>query len=92
MESIVIEYRLESLRAIEAAVEAVAKTGGRVILDLDVLDSLGTDGVRGLIGLLRLTRAVGGDLALRSTRAEVLRTLSVTGLDKLFPLVETQAA
>jgi anti-anti-sigma factor len=92
MESIVIEYRLESLRAIEAAVEAVAKTGGRVILDLDVLDSLGTEGVRGLIGLLRLTRAVGGDLALRSTRAEVLRTLSVTGLDKLFPLVETQAA
>jgi anti-anti-sigma factor len=92
MDSVVIEYRPESLRAIEAAVEAVAKTGGRVVLDLDVLESLGTEGVRGLIGLLRLTRSTGGELALRSTRAEVLRTLSVTGLDKLFPLEETRAA
>lgn len=92
MESIVIEYCPESLGATEAAVVAVAGMGGRVILDLDVLDALGTDGVRGLIGLLRLSRSAGGELALRATKAEVLRTLSVTGLDKLFPLVETQAA
>jgi anti-anti-sigma factor len=92
MESIVIEYFPESLGVIEAAVEAAAKAGGRVILDLNGLESLGTDGVRGLIKLLRLTRAAGGELALRSTKADVLRTLSVTGLDKLFTLVAARAA
>ncbi len=92
MESIVIEYRPEPSRAIEAAVLAAAQTGARVILDLGALESLDTDGVRCLIELLRATRGAGGELALRTSRAEVLRTLSVTGLDKLFPLVEAQAA
>jgi anti-anti-sigma factor len=92
MESIVIEYRPESVRAIEAAVLAVTSAGDRVILDLSALDTLDTAGVRGLIELLRLTRSTSGELALRASRAEVLRTLSVTGLDKLFPLVEAQAA
>jgi anti-anti-sigma factor len=92
MESIVIEYRPESFRAIEAAVLAAAKTGARVILDLGALETLNTEGVRGLIELLRVARSGGGEIALRASRAEVLRTLSVTGLDKLFPLIETQAS
>lgn len=93
MKPTVIAYRPHAYPAVEAAVLAEFQTGtSHVVLDLDLLDSLDAEGVRGLISLLRRSRAVGGELALHSSRPEVLRTLSVTALDKIFPLVEAQAA
>jgi|HubBroStandDraft_4_1064222.scaffolds.fasta_scaffold1476115_1 anti-anti-sigma factor len=93
MESIVIEYHPSAYPIVEAAVMTALENGGsRVILDLDSLDVLDTDGVRGLITLLRRVRSVGGELALSSTKTDVRRTLQVTALDRLFPMVEAEAA
>jgi anti-sigma B factor antagonist len=93
MESIVIEYRPSAYPVVEAAVLTALEDGeSRVVLDLDSLDALDTEGVRGLISLLRRARSVGRDLALSSTKSDVRRTLQVTALDRLFPMVEAEAA
>ena len=93
MDSVVIEYRPSAYPVVEAAVLTALKGGAsRVILDLDSLDALDTEGVRGLITLLRRARALGGELALSSIKPDVRRTLQVTALDRLFPMVEPEAA
>ncbi len=95
MESIVIEYRPNAYPALEAEVVSAFEEGGagtRVVLDLDELDSLDTDGVRGLISLLRRSRALKGVLALQASKPVVRRTLAVTALDRLFPMHEPEAA
>jgi anti-anti-sigma factor len=63
----------------------------RVILDLDGLGRLDTDGVRGLITLLRRARDVGGEVALHVTRPEIVRSLQVTALNRLFPVIGAAA-
>ena len=93
MESVVVEYRPEAYPLVEAAVmTALEDETASVVLDLDSLESLDTDGVRGLITLLRRARAAGRDLALSSTKARVRRTLEVTALDRLFKMVEAEPA
>lgn len=93
MEPVVMEYRLGAHPAIEAAVLAAFEGGaGRVVLDLDAIDTLDHQSVRALISLLRRVRTSGGELALRSSRADVTRTLSVTGLDRVFTIVEATPA
>lgn len=93
VEPIVIEYSPHAYPALEAAVLAALEAGARqVVLNLDHLDSLDTDGVRGLIALLRSSRSVGGELALISTKPDIRRTLSATALDRVFRMVEVQAA
>ena len=93
MESILIEYRPSAYPVVEAAMlAALAEGGSRVVLDLDSLDALDTEGVRGLITLLRRARAVGGELALSSTKTDIKRTLQVTALDRIFKMVEAEAA
>ncbi|HEY1883708.1 MAG TPA: STAS domain-containing protein [Candidatus Cybelea sp.] len=86
--SVLIEYRPGVYAALEAEVLAAIQEDGadRVVLDLDKLDRLDSGGVREVISLLRRVRSIGGDLALRSTNPEVLRTLSATGLDRVFSL------
>ena len=87
-QSIVFEYRPGAFDALQAAMLTAFETGAdRVVLDLDELPRLDTDGVRGLITLLRRSREVGGEVALRATRPEVLRTLNTLALDRLFPMV-----
>ena len=91
--SIVIDYRPEPSEKLEADVLAAFQDGaGRVILSLDTIDSLDTDGVRQLITLLRRARTAGGELALRANKPHVRRTLSVTALDRIFTMVEEAAA
>ena len=93
MESVVIEYRPEAYPLVEAAVmTALEDETAGVVLDLDSLETLDTDGVRGLITLLRRARASGRDLALSSTKPRVRHTLEVTALDRLFRMVEPEAA
>jgi anti-anti-sigma factor len=87
MESVTIEYRPQSFPALEGAILGALRDGaGQVVLDLDSVASLDSAELRELIKLLRSARSSGGDLALRSTRANVLRTLSVTALDRVFDL------
>lgn len=93
MESVVIEYRPSAYPLVEAAVLTALENGvPRVILDLETLDALDTQGVRGLISLLRRARALGGEIALSSLKPDVQRTLQVTALDRIFPVVEAEAA
>jgi anti-anti-sigma factor len=74
------------------ALAAFEEGAPRVILDLDTLSKLDTESVRGLITLLRRSREVGGEVALKVTRPELLRSLSVMALDRLFPMVKGIAA
>jgi anti-anti-sigma factor len=89
MESIVFEYRPAAFDALQAAMLTAFESGAsRVVLDLDELPRLDTDGVRGLISLLRRSREVGGEVALRVTRPEILASLNALALDRIFPMVE----
>jgi anti-sigma B factor antagonist len=91
MEPVVIEYRPQAYQALEGAVLAALQTGAeRVILNLDAVETLETAAIRELIGLLRRARAAGGEIVLQASGVNVLRTLSVTGLDRIFRVVETQ--
>jgi anti-sigma B factor antagonist len=93
MQSVVIEYRPTAYPAVEAAVLTALEEGAaRVILDLDCLPALDTAGVRGLITLLRRSRAIGGELALSANKPDIRRTLKVMALDRLFPMIEREAA
>jgi|HubBroStandDraft_1064217.scaffolds.fasta_scaffold150986_3 anti-anti-sigma factor len=83
-----IAYRPDALDRITRETLAAFEGGApRVVLDLDALTRLDTDGVRGLILLLRRSREVGGEVALKVTRPELIRSLSVMALDRLFPMV-----
>jgi anti-anti-sigma factor len=88
MKPIVFEYRPAAFEALQAAIMTAFETGAeRVVLDLDELPRLDTDGVRGLITILRRSREIGGEVALRATRPELLRTLNALALDRLFSVV-----
>jgi anti-anti-sigma factor len=72
----------------EAAVLGALKEGaGQIVIDLDAIAFLDAQALRGLILLLRRARSVGGEVALRSSRADVLHTLTATALDRVFSLV-----
>jgi anti-anti-sigma factor len=93
VDSLVINYQPEHAAAIETqALEALASGVERVILDLDSVPVLDVMAVRSLIALLRRAREHGGDIALHASRPDVLRTLSVTALDRIFNLVKLEAA
>jgi anti-anti-sigma factor len=87
-DSVLVDYHPESIEAVQAAVLfALGEGAPRVVLGLDHLDRLDTQAVRGLITLLRRARDVGGELSLQVTRPDLLRSLRVTALDRLFPVV-----
>ena len=92
MKNVVFGYRPDAIATLETAVLAALEDGaGQVILDLDTIEALDTEGVRGLIKLLRSSRAAGGELALSVSKPGVRRTLAVTALDRLFPMIEAAA-
>jgi anti-anti-sigma factor len=92
-EPLVIEYRPEVYPEVEATVFGALQEGAeRIVLDLDAVAVLDTKALRGLISLLRRARSTGGEIALRSSRTDVLGTLSVTALDRVFPVLRSQAA
>ncbi len=87
----VFEYRPAALETLQAAVLAAHEAGApRVLLELDRLEALDAEAVRGLITLLRRTREIGGELGLIVSKPDLLRTLSVTALDRLFAIYETR--
>ncbi len=83
------DYDPAALEQLQAASLAALDAGApMVVFNLDSLERLDVEGVRGLISLLRRTRERGGELALRASRPDILRSLKVTALDRIFPLVE----
>ncbi len=93
MQPIMFEYKPDRLPAIQAAVMSALEAGApRVVLNLDQLERLDSEGVRGLILMLRRSREIGGELALQVTRPEIIRSLEVMALDRLFPIVKAQVA
>lgn len=94
METLLLDYRTADLPWTEKQVQDALDLGvGRVILNLDHLPMLDADGVRGLIELLRRSRTAGsGEIALQASKPEVLRTLSVTALDRLFTILTPDGA
>ncbi len=88
-----IAYHPQELPEMEAAIVASFEDGlPQAVLDLDVLDTLDSEGVRGLIVLLRRARTLGIELALHATKPEIRRTLGVMALDRLFPMTTKEAA
>lgn len=59
---------------------------GHLVIDLDAVDFLDSTGLGVLVGALKRQRAAGGGFALVCAHERVLRTLRVTGLDRVFPL------
>ncbi len=93
MQPVLFEYRPDRLTALQAAVMSAFEGGApRVVLNLDPLERLDSEGVRGLILLLRRSREIGGELALQVSRPEIVRSLQVMALDRLFPLVKGEVA
>lgn len=90
LQSIVFEYRPDSYAALERTVlEAIDDGAPQVVLNLDSLGTLDNVAIRGLIRLLRRVRAVGRTLALQTSKPDILRTLSVTALDRVFEMTLT---
>lgn len=82
--------QLDSL--VDEVIATFADGASEVVLDLDSLPRLDTDGVRGLILLLRRSRESAGEIVLKVTRPEILRSLHVMALDRLFRVTGAVAA
>lgn len=80
---------LEELQA--QILEVLAQGESTITLDLDPLPQLDVQALRGLIVLLRRVRDAGGRVTLHVTRGDLLRTLHVTALDRVFPIAEAAA-
>jgi anti-anti-sigma factor len=74
-----------AFEALQASVMAAVDAGETsVSVDLDKISVLDSAAMRQLITLLRRTRERGAQIALVTGRADILRSLRVTSLDKVF--------
>jgi anti-sigma B factor antagonist len=82
------EADLSSCDPLRRALDEVIGDGAeRVELDFTHLDFIDSTGIGVLVAALKRMQAKGGDIALRSPGASVLRVLEITGLSTLFLLV-----
>jgi anti-sigma B factor antagonist/stage II sporulation protein AA (anti-sigma F factor antagonist) len=65
--------------------------GEHLILDLNDLEFMDSQGLSVLIGCHKAVSAAGGSLALVAPRPIVKRTLEITGLDRRFAIFDTVA-
>ena len=77
----------EALAVLKAGVTNALREGGRCIVDLDAIPILDSKVISTLIATLREVRETGGEIALGIARKDLLETLSVTGLDRVFSIV-----
>jgi anti-anti-sigma factor len=83
----------DRLAALEAGVAAAAHDGARdVRIDLAQLGTLDPLVIKALIRVLRSVRDLGGSVSLAGGQKTVRQTLRVTGLDKLFLVMESAPA
>jgi anti-anti-sigma factor len=68
-----------------ALLEAAAHGPGTFVVDLTRTHFCDTAGIHALVAAHKRARAEGGDVLLVKPGAAVLRILSITGLDQVFP-------
>jgi anti-sigma B factor antagonist len=66
-------------------------TKPQVVIDLSDVDFIDSAGLGALIGGIRRTREVGGDVALACPRPTLARLLRTTGIDQLVTVAPTVA-
>lgn len=69
--------------------EAVENGTSNIVVNLAAVEFLDSSGLGVLIGGLKRCKEAGGMLALVSPRRPVRKVLSVTGLDRVFPIHDT---
>ena len=64
----------------------VGEGTSRVLVDLTGVTFMDSIGLGVLVGSLKRSRERGGELALVCTEGSVLKVLTITGLDRVFPI------
>lgn len=64
----------------------VGEGTSRVLVDLTGVTFMDSSGLGVLVGSLKRSRERGGELALVCTEGSVLKVLTITGLDRVFPI------
>lgn len=83
--SVVGEADMETAPEIERELEAVLRLGGRsVVVDLVEVGFIDSSAIGLFLRYQPRFRALGGELVLVSDDRRVLRTLEITGLDRIF--------
>jgi anti-sigma B factor antagonist len=81
------EVDLYTSPTLRAAIERSLDRGARrVLVDLRDVGFMDSSGLGVLVGGLRRSRERGGELALVCGEGSVMRVLSMTGLDRVFPI------
>ena len=83
---------LTSPRLRAALSPVVSAAGGDVVIDLDGVTFLGSNGLGVLVELSQQAAAVGTSLRLVCANRMAVRPLTLTGLDQVLDLYETHAA
>jgi len=92
MKHTIVHYGPDTYETVEdTALDALANARN-VVIDLDEVRSLGVEDVRRLTKLLHLSRNLGSEFALRTSRPEVRKALEITALDRLFTVIEEDVA
>ncbi len=77
---------LTAPRLREALEEHFAQAGASVLIDMNHVSFLGSAGLQLLVEIQEVARSTGAELALVCSSRQILRPLSMTGLDKMFTI------
>lgn len=77
-------YTAPKLR--EKLVELIDAGNDRIVVDLERVGFMDSTGLGSLVAGLKRIRERDGELAIVCTREPVLKVLSITGLDRVFPV------
>lgn len=83
-----IVYEPGACEQLESATLEALGEGRNVIVNLDYVPALGFEDMRRLIKLLRQSRDIGSEFALRATRPDVRKVLAITALDRVFTVLD----
>lgn len=83
-------YTAPKLR--DRLVELISGGNHRIVVDLEGVGFMDSTGLGSLVAGLKRIKEHEGTLALVCTREPVLKVLSITGLDKVFPLHDSVEA
>jgi anti-sigma B factor antagonist len=64
-------------------------TGRRLVIDMSGIPFVDSAGLGALIGAIRRTRELGGDVAVACSRPTLVRLLRTTGFDRIVTVAET---